>query len=223
MSVGKFRTYLPSDDDAPEFIKELYSKPTIDFDKVKLDGNKLIAFERLVIELCHDFTVYRRMFGTEDARSLSSKLGSEVMLVVERALLTQICLRYAALVHDETPSRGGTKLADKEVVSLRELIDPLGSKWLTEKLNEFKLFYKSSGLDKWRNKVIAHNDLKVFQNRQKYVPALSAEAIENQLVLLNDCLNYLKDEQYKYTDVEVVMTFGEGLDRYKQLLASVST
>jgi len=214
MSDKKVKTFLPSDADAPDYIKELFSFPPIDFDKTKLDTRKLEAFERLVVELCHDFTVYKGMFGSEDARASTYKLGREVMFVVERAFLTQICLRYAALVHDKDKSNR----PNEKVVSFSELINPLDSEWLNQRLDWFVAFYKDSGLKKWRNKAIAHNDLKVFLNRKQHLPELSVDVIENQLELLNECLNYLRDKQYQHTEVGVVLSRGEGLDKYQQQL-----
>ncbi|MCP1339874.1 hypothetical protein NJR55_09755 [Idiomarina sp. M1R2S28] len=221
MHDDKVRTCLPSDEDAPEFVRKLYTHASIDFNKEDLDQEKLAAFKQLVVELCHDFTVYQGMFGSVQARNNSYKLGKSVMFIVERSMLTQICLRYAALVHDNSPMKDGKTKKGEQVVSFKELIKPLGSAWLNANLKECEAFFSSSGLKKWRNKVIAHNDLKVFKNRAKYIPKLSIDVIQEQLSLLNESLNYLEDKQYQVTQVEVGLEFGEGLDKYREMLDSL--
>jgi hypothetical protein len=213
------RTYLPTDDNAPDLIRELYKTKPIDFDRKQVSPEKLEAFKRLVAELCHDFTVYSGMFGKEETRLSTNKLGRNVMLVVERSLLTQICLRYAALVHDNSKrQKGGVIDKSEEVISLKELIEPLNSDWLNSTLVKMKSFYIESNLKKWRNKVIAHNDFKIFQNRSQSIPKLTEDIIRQQLEMLNDCLNYLQNRYDVHTDVEVQLEFGEGLDKYRSSL-----
>lgn len=221
MSRREFRTFLPSDPNAPEFIKKLYTMAPIDFDPSRLDLDKFNAFSRLVTELCHDFTVYSGMFGSEQSREMTYKLGVDVMLVVERALLTQICLRYAALVHDNSKTdRHGRIVKTEEVISFKELIKPLNSTWLGSKRLEMESFYNNSKLKKWRNKVIAHNDFEIFKDRNKNIPQLNTDAIREQLVILNDCINYLQNRQETHTEVEVQLIFGEGFDKYRSILGS---
>lgn len=221
MSHSEFKTFLPSDPNAPDFIKNLYYKPSIDFDPSLLDHDKFIAFSRLVTELCHDFTVYSGMFGSEQSREMTYQLGVDVMLVVERALLTQICLRYAALVHDNSKlDKQRRVVKSEEVISFKELIKPLNSCWLESKRLDMEHFYNNSKLKKWRNKVIAHNDFRMFKNRNKNVPHLSTDLIRDQLQILNDCINYLQDRQHTHTEVEVQLSFGEGFDKYKAILGA---
>lgn len=213
--MTKARTYLPTDKHAPRFIQEIYETPKVDFDLSLLDKEKLKAFEQLVAELCHDFTVYSGMFGNEEQREATYKLGRDVILIVERAMLTQICLRYSALIHDKWNKKG------EEVVSLKQLIQPLNSASLNSKLTEMEEFYNKSNLKRYRNKVIAHNDLKVFQRRNSNIPKLTTEQIEQQLHILNECLNYLKDRQEVSTDIIVQLSFGEGLDKYQMQLQKI--
>tara|TARA_Y100000310_G_scaffold11866_1_gene12361 strand:+ start:957 stop:1598 length:642 start_codon:yes stop_codon:yes gene_type:complete len=206
--MSKARSYLPTAPDAPEQIKKLYEFPEVDFDTSLLDRTMLIAFEQLVGEICHDFTVYSGMFGTDKKREASFQLGKDVMHIVERAMLTQICLRYSALVNDKWDAK------NKEVVSFKQLIQPLRSCFLNSKLKLFDDFYQTSGLKHYRNKIIAHNDLKAFREGHKKVPKLSTELIEKQLSDLNECLNYLKERQDVYTDTYITLNNGEGLDKY---------
>ncbi len=67
---GKFKTstYLPSDDNAPEFIKQLYAKPALDFDPASVKPDELNTIESLTHDLCLDFTIYSQLFADQESR-----------------------------------------------------------------------------------------------------------------------------------------------------------
>lgn len=169
-------------------IKESYPEyddktEKTDFLPAKIDAMKLKAFSQLASELCQDFSVYSELFTKKRTES-ELALEMEAGFVLERALLTQICLRYSALAHDET------KRTAEDIISFQELIRSLQSKWLDEKSIRIREFYQSSGLKLWRNKVIAHEGYTLLC-KDDDKPRLTRETIEEQLTLLKSCMTYL--------------------------------
>ena len=176
----------------------LNDKDPTDFNLSKVDHEALKNLERLVADLCSDFTVYKQVFSSSEVRKLVYKLGEDVMFTLERALLFRLCMKFSALVGDV--SKGGV---DKRVLSLRELTAPLNSKLLNQKVDKVISFYTDSGLKVWRNKLAAHNDKKFLLSGKGPILDISTDKIYKQLEDVNEIMNILKGKYSVYTDVEV--------------------
>lgn len=218
---GKFKTstYLPSDDNAPEFIKQFYAKPALDFDPASVKPDELNTIESLTHDLCLDFTIYRQLFADQESRDKAYTLGSTVMFTLERALLFRICLRFSALIGDKSNERWSS---DKRVISISEIIKDLNSDRLNSLRDQFIEFYRASGLEFWRNKFAAHNDKNMLIQGEKPLLLVTSIQIHEELQKLNDFINLLKGEQHVLTDVEVQTIFGTGADKFFATIKKIS-
>ncbi len=141
------------------------------------------------------------------------------MFTLERALLFRICLRFSALIGDKSNERWSS---DKRVISISEIIKDLNSERLNALRDQFIEFYRSSGLEFWRNKFAAHNDKNMLTQGEKPILYVTSSQIREELQKLNDFVNLLKGEQYTFTEVDVQTVFGTGADKFFELIKTIS-
>lgn len=214
------KPYSPGDTDAPDWLKNMYAKPALDFDPSRINQHELAALEDLTHDLCLDLTIFNQLFMNQDARGQAYNLGTTLMFTLERALLFRICMRFSALIGDRSSDRKGHE--DRRVLSISEVIKDLGSARLDGLRDGFRKFYTDSGLELWRNKFAAHNDKAMRVDKRAPLLNVSADALFEQVQNLNDFINLLKDREEVHTDVDTVVEFGTGVDRFLSVMSKLS-
>lgn len=174
-----------------EYIKKYPEMASLDpMNKIDFSLSDINPDERAVLkiyfsEICTDFTLYMQLFSEKESIEQLNQFNSFVFNRLERAYLEKICLKMETLM--DPAVTGG-----KKNLSLKRFIEQTGSAMLETKFKSLEGFYISSGIKDWRNKVLAHADLKAISGINAIHLQFERNDVDNFIAEIQefiDCIN----------------------------------
>jgi hypothetical protein len=168
-------------------------------DRTLFNESELKCFEDYFVSLCTDLTIYNQLFGSDDSIKVLNEFNGLIFQRIQSNFIERICLKIACLM-DPAKSGSNKNLSLKrlvEISSVQELADAY------EKLNNY---YQDTGIKTWRNKILAHTDLKAAMGEYDF--NLSFEVNDLKLIIqeIQNILDLIKDPTV-YTEAEVTLPF----------------
>ncbi len=172
--------------DMPESIKDI-------FDELK---NQVIGVHTKWVN-------YRQLFGASDTRlKLLDKCAHAFFLIIHNALIVDVLMSLSKFT--DPAGKGERKTLSFE--QLQKQVKKNGDRELASKLSEIlgKLKETSEEIQSYRNKRLAHLDLKIAMKRAK-LDKISVKMIEEVLALAGEYMNAIEGHYYQ---TEVLYEFG---------------
>jgi hypothetical protein len=125
------------------------------------------TMQKVVADVATEFTLYTQLFVMPDTIDLLNKTASMVFSSYQRSLLNTIYISISRILDPATSGRDkDSNLSFKFIISELELTE---NKELSELLSNTQQLFVSTGLKKYRNKVISHNDLRTINNKTQHL------------------------------------------------------
>ncbi|MGL5339162.1 MAG: hypothetical protein ACRDAR_10805 [Aeromonas veronii] len=116
--------------------------------------NSLVNLKNLLADISTDLTYYRQIFGSEENVSVLKSVSDWVFANYQKCLINSIYSKLSRLL-DPKSSCGSDNLSFAYVIDTFSLAS---DSEVNDSLSIIKDIYKSSGLKKYRDKVLSHND-----------------------------------------------------------------
>lgn len=178
------------------------------------------TMQRVVTDLTTEFTLYNQLFVNPNAIDLLNKTAPMVFSSYQRSLLNTIYMGISRILDPAKNDRGkDSNLSFKFLIDELELTD---HKELSELLTNTLENFISTGLKKYRNKVMSHNDLLTINNKTQHL-SLNYDGLTllmKQLWQLLDMIRYAVGETdvLMTTGTEIIMYDGDSLlDNLREL------
>jgi hypothetical protein len=158
--------------------------------------------QRVIADLATELTLYNQLFVNPDAIELLNQTAPMVFSSYQRSLLNTIYMGISRILDPAKNGKGNdSNLSFKFLVEELALTD---HEKLSELLANTLETFTSTGLKKYRNKVMSHNDLQTINNRTQHL-----FLNYNGLNLLMEQLWQLLDMiRYAVGETDVLMTTG---------------
>lgn len=160
------------------------------------------VFEALKIEILwlhESWIIYRQLFGLSEKRiKLFNKCARAFFHLIQHVIPREIIVTISKLTD---PSRTGEK-ENLSLKQLQKLVEVPGENQLALDLRKLldNLHNKTQAFRKWRNKKIAHFDLRTaIESSINPLPGISRQMIEEALQVIREYMNTI---QIHYTGVE---------------------
>lgn len=164
--------------------------------------------QKVVADVATEFTLYTQLFVMPDTIDLLNKTASMVFSSYQRLLLNTIYISISRILDPPTSGRDkDSNLSFKFIISELELTE---NKELSKLLSNTQELFVSTGLKKYRNKVISHNDLRTINNKIQHLSLNYDDLtllIKNLWALL-DMIRFVSGE------TDVLVTTGTGIIMY---------
>jgi len=127
----------------------------------------LEIMQRVVADVATEFTLYTQLFVKPESIDLLNKTASMVFSSYQRSLLNTIYISISRILDPATSGRDkDSNLSFKFLISELEIAE---NKELSKLLSNTQQLFISTGLRKYRNKVISHNDLRTINNKTQHL------------------------------------------------------
>jgi hypothetical protein len=127
----------------------------------------LETMQKVVADVATEFTLYTQLFVMPDTIDLLNKTASMVFSSYQRSLLNTIYISISRILDPATSGRDkDSNLSFKFIISELELTE---NRELSELLSNTQQLFVSTGLKRYRNKVISHNDLQTINNKTQHL------------------------------------------------------
>ncbi|EKO3594226.1 hypothetical protein M3891_003403, partial [Vibrio metschnikovii] len=182
-----------------EYCKEnnLPLPKRIEFDRSKVNQQELKVLKSYFISLCTDLTLYSEFFTVQESVDVLNEFNSLVFSRIQRAYLEKLCLSLACLF-DPAETRKNKNL------SLSRIIKQCNCPELDAKFNELNELYISTGIKNWRQKLLAHNDLRTLMGTKPLKLKFEYDDIENIMELIQEIVDDISYPTVS-TDIKVVL------------------
>jgi hypothetical protein len=152
-----------------------------------------IEISHYLINLNFKWSFYQQLFLDNDNSQILTHTASRFFFAVEQSLRYDIILSICRL-SDPEKSKNDINL------SLATLINKAGTE---NKVNELYEEFKTNSklFRRYRNKLIAHNDLEVFTEKSTLIPSLDAKKVNESLLLGEKILNLIAQKYNKNTQI----------------------
>ncbi|QJR79970.1 hypothetical protein CA267_003830 [Alteromonas pelagimontana] len=191
----------------------LPSTPKID--RSLFSDSEIKCFESYFVSLCTDLTIYNQLFGTDESISVLNEFNGFVFKRIQRSFLEKICLKISCLMD---PAKAGSN----DNLSLLRFVEKAGSPELSAVYDKLYKDYESTGIKIWRNKVLAHTDLKTVMGKFEFKLKLDADNINRMVRDMQDLIDLIKDPRV-YTDTEVTLPFGSDGNSFVSRLRKINS
>ncbi|WP_414681210.1 hypothetical protein [Marinomonas sp. 2405UD66-6] len=165
----------------------------------KVNQAELDVIKGYFSNLCTDLTLYSELFTSKETVDVLNEFNSLVFSRVQKAYIEKLCLSIACLLD---PAETGKN----KNLSLARIIEQCDCHELRDKEEQLKNLYTSTGIKKWRQKLLAHNDLSTLMGRKPLEIKFEYEDIENILELIQEIFDYISDPRV-HTDIKVVLPY----------------
>lgn len=173
----------------------------IDFSLAEIKKEHLEVLTRYFLEICTDLTLYMQIFSDEENIIELNNFNGFVFNRIERAYLERICLKVATLMD---PPESKVKGQMSENLSLQLFIKNTQSTMLQNIFNKLNNFYVESGIKEWRNKVLAHADLKAMSGETEITLKFERENVDKFVSEIQEFIDWISDPKIS-TDHHVVL------------------
>lgn len=143
-------------------------------DRSLFSSSELECFENYFVSLCTDLTIYNQLFGTDESIAVLEEFNGFIFKRIHRSYLEKICLKISCLMD---PAKAGSN----DNLSLLRFVKKAGSPELSAAYDKLYDDYENTGIKTWRNKVLAHTDLKTVMGQFDFKLKFDTDDI-NQMV-----------------------------------------
>lgn len=207
MKDKKTQARLPEDFFAE--YPELDYRLRLDFDPKMLNSDEIALLKNVMSDICFDLTIYIELFSDEDSREKLLNFNEFIFICFEQALIEKIVLRVAKLMDRE-------KMGGHSNLSLIRFVNKSKSPLLIKKYKNLESFYKRSGMKKWRDKLLAHSDLKTIK-AQNFEIDLKKSELDSYLAEIQSFVDILSDPEVT-TDHRVKLPYGKDVQSFLKKL-----
>ena len=171
--------------------------------------NELKCFEDYFTSLCTDLTIYNQLFCSDDACSVLNEFNGLLFYRIQRSFIEKICLKVACLMDPASSGRGG----QNENLSLARFVEVAANDELTQTYIRLQNSYENTGIKIWRNKILAHTDLKTAMGEYDFELKFDANTLNKIIREIQDIFDLIKDPKI-YTDIEVTLPFDKDVPSF---------
>jgi hypothetical protein len=180
---------------------------------------QVALFKNKLSDISLNFTVYRKLFDDKDAVNTMNNFHSLVFGNYQKCLVDTLYLEIAKLFDRGTNQQNIN-------LSFQYLISRTVGKFHPELNMDFqklKSLFEASNLKTYRNKLLAHNDLKTIINSKVARPVVTGEAlkviVDEAWALFGKIEHYLGITDRTYvTSSEIRLPTGSGIDEFILML-----
>ena len=133
-------------------------------------------FKNRLSDISLNFTVYSELFDSSDSVNTLNNFHSFVFGNYQKCLVDVLYLEIAKLFDPK-----GNKDKNLSFLYLISLTNSDSKPELEADFEELKILFTSSNLKAYRNKLLAHNDLKAIQGIRAVKPEVTTETLEELL------------------------------------------
>ena len=173
----------------------------VEFDRTKVNQAELDVINNYFSDLCVDLTLYSELFTEDSSIKVLNKFNQLVFHRIQKAYIEKLCLSIACLLD---PAETGKS----KNLSLARIIKQCECPELDEKLNKLQELYISTGIKKWRQKLLAHNDLGTLMGRKNLDLKFEHDDIQYILELIQEIFDDISDPTV-HTDIMVTLPFDQ--------------
>ena len=145
-------------------------------------------FKSRLSDISLNFTVYSELFDNTHSVSTLNNFHSFVFGNYQKCLVDALYLEIAKLFDPK-----GNKDKNLSFLYIISLTNDNNQAELKENFEELCTLFKSSNLKTYRNKLLAHNDLKAIQGVKAAKPEVTTETLE---ILLEQCWSLFGKIEY---------------------------
>lgn len=171
----------------------------VEFDRSKINLRELEVIKNYFTDLCIDLTVYSDLFTSQESVDILNGFNSLIFNRIKRAYVEKLCLSIACLLD---PAQTGKN----KNLSLAHIIKQCNCPELDVKLDGLKDIYRSTGIKRWRQKLLAHNDLSTLMGGKPLYLKFEHNDIEHMIELIREIFDDISDPTV-HTDFRVVLPF----------------
>ncbi|EGQ8604990.1 hypothetical protein NOK89_24925 [Vibrio parahaemolyticus] len=169
----------------------------IECDSSKVDQQEFEVLKEYFLNLCTDLTLYSELFTIQESLDVLHKFNPLVFSHIQKAYLEKLCLSIACLFD---PAETGKN----KNLSLDRIIKQCDCPNLDAKFKKLEELYESTGIKKWRRKLLAHNDLQTLMGTKPLNLKFEHDDIENIMELIQEIIDDISDPKVS-TDIKVVL------------------
>ena len=170
---------------------------------------ELACFENYFASLCTDLTIYNQLFGCDESISVLNEFNGLIFGRIQLNFVERICLKIACLMDPASSGKGG---ANKNL-SLKRLVDISQNNELKETYDRLQASYEKTGIKIWRNKILAHTDLKTAMGEYDFELKLDKDTLNEIIREIQDIYDLIKDPNV-YTDTAVTLPFDKDVNSF---------
>ncbi|MCK8044854.1 hypothetical protein MSG37_08150 [Shewanella sp. 1CM18E] len=171
----------------------------VEFDRSKINQQELKVIKNYFTDLCIDLTVYSDLFTSQESVDTLNEFNDLIFNRIKRAYVEKLCLSIACLLD---PAETG----NNKNLSLAHIIKQCNCPELDVKLDGLKGIYESTGIKRWRQKLLAHNDLSTLMGVKPLDLKFEHNDIEHMIELIQEIFDDISDPTV-HTDIRVVLPF----------------
>ena len=193
---------------------EMPNQPKID--RSKIDINEIDFFKNYFVALCTDLTIYKQLFSDTNSIQILNEFSPVIFGRLQSSYLERICLKIACLLDPATSGRDGVN----KNMTLRRFTELCNSNELNSLVVELESFYESTGIKKWRNKVLAHTDLKAAMGQLDFELKFEIADLENIVIFIQGIIDLIEDPTTT-SDTRVKLPNGNDVYTFLEKLNSI--
>ncbi|WP_166372245.1 hypothetical protein [Psychromonas sp. SA13A] len=193
---------------------EMPNQPKID--RSKIDINEIGLFKNYFVALCTDLTIYKQLFSDVNSIQILNEFSPVIFGRLQSSYLERICLKIACLLDPATSGRDGVN----KNMTLRRFTELCNSNELNSLVIELESFYESTGIKKWRNKVLAHTDLKAAMGQLDFELKFEVADLENIVIFIQEIIDLIEDPTTT-SDTRVKLPNGNDVYTFLEKLNSI--
>lgn len=171
----------------------------VDFDRSKVNQKELKVLKSYFVNLCTDLTLYSELFTSQESVNVLNEFNSLVFSRIQKAYIEKLCLSIACLLD---PAETGKN----KNLSLAHIVKQCNCPELDNKLSQLNGLYESTGIKQWRQKLLAHNDLRTLMGTKPLNLKFGHDDIENIIELIQEIFDDISDPTV-HTDIKVVLPY----------------
>ncbi|PKM17827.1 MAG: hypothetical protein CVV11_17115 [Gammaproteobacteria bacterium HGW-Gammaproteobacteria-15] len=168
------------------------------------DAKELKCFEDYFVSLCTDLTIYNQLFGSDESISILSDFSGFIFCRIQRNFVEKICLKLACLMDPATSGKGRSN----KNLSLKRFVESVDNSELNIAYERLYKSYDNTGIKKWRDKILAHTDLKTAMGEFDFELKFDTEDLNEIIREVQDILDLIKNPDV-YTDTTITLPFGK--------------
>ncbi len=178
-------------------------------DRSIISPEELKLFDKYFSTLCTDLTIYKQLFSIEESIEVLNSFSSIIFGRIQSTYIERICLKIACLLDPAESGRNGIN----KNLTLKRFASQCNSAELNTLIKNLDALYNSTGIKTWRNKVLAHSDLKTAMGEFDFDLKFTLEDLENIIQCIQEIVDLIVGPNVT-TDTEVVLPYGNDVGSF---------
>lgn len=192
---------------------EIPNRPEID--RSKINDSELEFFKDYFVTLCTDLTIYKELFAEPDSVKTLNDFSPLIFSRIQSSYLERICLKIACLLDPALSGRDGKN----KNMTLKRFTELCCSEELNTLVSRLEDLYSSTGIKKWRNKVLSHTDLKTAMGQLDFELKFEVVDLQRIVISIQEILDLINDPSVT-SDTEVKLPYGRDVHSFLVKLKS---